>query len=54
MLAPLERRSTILPQRPLRQSLLLSAAVIAVTAIAAAILYAATEGLWLIVHQPLQ
>jgi hypothetical protein len=54
MLAPLESRPTILPQRPLRQSLLLSAAVIAVTAIAAVILYAATEGLWLIVHQPLQ
>jgi multisubunit Na+/H+ antiporter MnhC subunit len=37
-------------QRPLRQTLVLAAMVIAVTVLAAVILYAATEGLWLGIH----
>jgi hypothetical protein len=49
MLAPAEHR----PDRPLRYSLLASAVVIIATALAAVVLYAATEGIWLIVHQEL-
>jgi multisubunit Na+/H+ antiporter MnhC subunit len=45
--------SALPPQRPLRQSLLLSAVVIAVTALAAVVLWALTSWLWLVVHQGL-
>jgi hypothetical protein len=41
------------PQRPLRQSLLWSTVVIAVTALAAVILWAVTSWLWLVVHERL-
>jgi hypothetical protein len=41
------------PQRPLRQSLLWSAVVIAVTALAAVVLWAITGWLWLVVHEGL-
>jgi hypothetical protein len=41
------------PHRPFRQTLLLSTVVIAVTALAAVVLWAATSGLWLVVHQGL-
>ena len=42
------------PIRPLRESLLLSAVVIAIMMLGAVVLWAATEGLWLLVHQGLQ
>jgi hypothetical protein len=42
------------PPRPLRYSLLTSVVVIIAPAFGAVVLYAATEGLWLIVHQVLQ
>jgi hypothetical protein len=38
------------PQRPPRETLILVAMVITVTVLAAVILFAATEGLWLGVH----
>ena len=41
------------PNRPLRQTLLLVTIVIGVTMLAAVILYAVTEWLWLVVHQGL-
>jgi hypothetical protein len=42
---------SVLPtQRPFRQSLLLSAVVIAVAALAAVILWAVTTSLWLVAH----
>ena len=41
------------PNRPLRQTLLLGIIVIGVTMLAAVILYAVTEWLWLVVHQGL-
>jgi hypothetical protein len=45
--------STLQPQRRLRESLLLSAVVIAVAALAAVILWAVTGWLWLVVHEGL-
>jgi hypothetical protein len=45
--------STLPPHRPFRETLLLSAAVITVTALAAVILWAVTSWLWLVVHQGL-
>src|SRR4029077_10596217 len=42
------------PNRPLRQTLLLSTIVIGVTMLGAVILYAVTEWLWLVVHQGLR
>lgn len=45
--------STLPPQRSLRESLLLSAVVIAVAALAAVILWAATSWLWLVAHEGL-
>ena len=45
--------SALPPQRPLRQSLFWSAVVIAVAALAAVILWAATSWLWLVVHEGL-
>jgi hypothetical protein len=42
------------PNRPLRQTLLLSTVVIGVTMLGAVILYAVTEWLWLVVHQGLR
>jgi len=42
--------STLPPQWPLRESLLMSAEVIAVAALAAVILWAATNWLWLVIH----
>jgi len=44
---------TLPPQRPLRQSLGWSAVVIAVAALAAVVLWAATSWLWLVVHEGL-
>ena len=44
---------TLPPQRPLRESLLLSAVVIAIAGVAATILWAATGWLWLVVHEGL-
>jgi len=41
------------PQRPLRESLAWSAVVIAVTALAAVVLWAITGWLWLVVHEGL-
>jgi hypothetical protein len=45
--------STLPPQRPLRESLFWSAVVIAVAALAAVILWAATSWLWLVIHEGL-
>jgi hypothetical protein len=45
--------SALPPHRPFRQTLFLSAVVIAVTAFAAVILWAVTSWLWLVVHQGL-
>jgi hypothetical protein len=45
--------STLPHQRRLRESLLLSAVVIAVAALAAVILWAVTSWLWLVVHEGL-
>jgi hypothetical protein len=42
------------PNRPLRDTLLLAAMVVAFTALGAVILYAVTEWLWLVVHQGLR
>jgi hypothetical protein len=42
--------SALPPQRPLRESLFLSAVVIAVGAVAAVVLYSVTSGVWLLVH----
>jgi hypothetical protein len=53
MLAPLERGPTFPPSRPLRYSLLASVVVIVATVLAAVVLYAVTEWLWLVVHQGL-
>ena len=44
---------TLPPNRPLGQTLLLSAVVIGTTALGAVVLYAATGWLWLVVHQGL-
>lgn len=53
MLAPSERGSTTPVPRPLRQTLLGAVVVIGAMALAAVILWAVTEGLWLVVHQGL-
>jgi hypothetical protein len=45
--------SALPPQRPLGESLLWSTVVIAVCALAAAVLWAVTGWLWLVVHQGL-
>jgi hypothetical protein len=54
MRAALARGPTFPAPRPLRYSLLASVVVIGATALGAVVLYAATEGIWLIVHQGLQ
>ena len=54
MLSPLQPGPKIPQPRPLRHTLLASAAVIGVTMLAAVILYAVTEWLWLVVHQGLR
>jgi hypothetical protein len=41
------------PQRPLRESLFWSAAVIVIGALAAVVLWAITSWLWLVVHEGL-
>jgi hypothetical protein len=41
------------PQRPLRESLFWGSVVIAVTALAAVVLWAVTGWLWLVVHEGL-
>ena len=46
-------KMTLPPTRPLGQTLVLSAMVIGTMALGAVILWAATHGLWLVVHQGL-
>ena len=44
---------TLPPNRPLGQTLVLSAVVIGTSALGAVVLYAVTGWLWLVVHQSL-
>ena len=57
-IGPIALRTTLLkmtvpPTRPLGEALVLSAVVIGTMALGAVILWAATHGLWLVVHQGL-